>query len=77
METMSFGMMIVCLLVDLYCDNYVDYSYLIRQMLEVSTLINIPGLHYLWLHKISQVFQLLILHLHWSCSNSNRVYFIC
>ena len=31
---MSFGMMIVCLLVDLYCDDYVDYSFLIRQLLE-------------------------------------------
>ena len=27
-------MMIVCLLVDLYCDDYVDYSFLIRQLLE-------------------------------------------
>jgi len=44
---MSFGMMIVCLLVDLYCDDFVDYSYLIRQLLGVSTLINILGLHYL------------------------------
>ena len=26
--------MIVCLLVDLYCDDYVDYSFLIRQLLE-------------------------------------------
>jgi hypothetical protein len=34
---MSFGMMIVCLLVDLYCDDFVDYSYLIRQLLGVST----------------------------------------
>jgi hypothetical protein len=41
---MSFGMMIVCLLVDLYCDDFVDYSYLIRQLLGVSTLINILGI---------------------------------
>jgi hypothetical protein len=27
---MRFGMMIVCLLVDLYCDDFVDYSYLLR-----------------------------------------------
>jgi thiol-disulfide isomerase/thioredoxin len=38
---MSFGMMIVCLLIELYCDDFVDYSYLIRQLLEVSTLIHI------------------------------------
>ena len=29
MERMSFGIIIVCLLVDLYCDDCVDYSYLI------------------------------------------------
>jgi hypothetical protein len=44
---MSFGMMIVCLLIELYCDDFVDYSYLIRQLLGISTLINILGLHYL------------------------------
>jgi hypothetical protein len=38
---MSFGILIVCLLVDLYCDDFVDYSYSIRQLLGVSTLINI------------------------------------
>jgi hypothetical protein len=40
----SFGILIVCLLVDLYCDDFVDYSYSIRQLLGVSTLINILGL---------------------------------
>jgi hypothetical protein len=30
---------------ELYCDDFVDYSYLIRQLLGVSTLIHILGLH--------------------------------
>jgi hypothetical protein len=34
-------------LVDLYCDDFVDFNYLIRQLLGVSTLINIMGLHFL------------------------------
>jgi hypothetical protein len=34
---MSFGILIVCLLVDLYCDDFVDYSYSIRQLLGVSS----------------------------------------
>jgi hypothetical protein len=34
---MSFGILIVCLLIDLYCDDFVDYSYSIRQLLGVST----------------------------------------
>jgi hypothetical protein len=32
---------------NLYYDDFVDNSYLIRQLLGVSTLMNILGLHYL------------------------------
>jgi hypothetical protein len=55
---MSFGMMIACLLVGLYCDDYVDYSYLIRQLLKVSTLIyKYPGAFVIFHTKYPKIFR--------------------